>query len=178
MKTLQPYILAALCTALSATAVSCTCGPLDPLQGGIKTYSGAKGEPQGQQPPAYVQPTPVSPAIANPVERHITVTASNSIFSIGIPAGYTEERIVTAQKPLNFWFEYLTADEELTVNGFRVEIPGRRSSAKLAYTTNTFGFNYVIKNLSQQAVSYNLHLEPSTPGESVPATTWEKWTAP
>jgi hypothetical protein len=160
----------------SMVASGCVCRPADPLQGGIKVYPGNTAGQDTQ--PTQPQPPIATPATDKPVERQITVTESNSVFSIGMPPGYTEERYVTAQKPVNFWFEYLTPDVELIVNGKRIDIPQRRTSTKLAYTTDVFGFNYVIRNLTPQAISYNLHIEPSQPGSTVPAYTREKWTPP
>jgi hypothetical protein len=156
----------------------CNAFACNPLQGGIKTYSGSKGEEQQQtQPPAPFVGQP--PAQANSTEeRQITVTESNSVFSIGLPAGYREERSVTAQKPLDFWFEYLTSDMALEVNGQPVEIPARRSTAKIGYTANVYYFSYVMRNLSAQPLSYNLRMAPSKTGDSVPAVTREKWIAP
>ena len=156
------------------------CAPFscNPLQGNIKVYSGSKGEEQQQTQPAdpfATQP----PAQANStVERQIMVTDSNSVFSIGLPAGYREERSVTAQKPLDFWFEYLTPDMALEVNGQTVEIPVRRTNAKLGYTSNVYHFSYVLVNLSAQPLSYNLRMAPSKAGDSVPAVTREKWISP
>lgn len=114
----------------------------------------------------------------NPTERQVTVTEANSVFSIGLPPGYKEERQVNAQKPIDFWFEYLTPDMSLEINGVAVEIPTRRSSTKLGYTSNVTSFSYVMKNLTSQTISYNLHMVPSKAGDSVPAVTREKWIAP
>ena len=156
------------------------CIPSSPAD--IKVFSGVqKGVPEQEFPATASQPPlPQPPAQPNTTNvRQVTITASNSIFSIGIPAGYTEERRVTAQKPINFWFEYLPSDNvSLTVNGSAVEIPVRRSSARLGYQENVTGFSYVIKNQTSQPISYNLHMVPSNTGDSVPAVTSEKWTAP
>jgi len=150
----------------------------DPLPGGIKIYSDVKGGEQEQAsqvpPPAT---TPTAPPV-EPTERQVTVTEANSVFSIGLPPGYREERQVTAQKPVDFWFEYLTPDMSLTVNGVPVEIPVRRSTGKVGFTSGVTGFSYVMKNLSGQYLSYNLRIVPSNPGEAVPMVTRETWTAP
>jgi hypothetical protein len=150
----------------------------NPLQCDIKVYSGNKvEEPQLVLPPAPAVNQP--PAQANSItERQITITESNSVFSIGLPAGYREERSVTAQKPVDFWFEYLTPEMALEVNGQRIEIPVRRSTAKSGYTTNVYNFSYVLRNLSAQPLSYNLRMTPTKTGDSVPAVTREKWIAP
>jgi len=156
---------------------ACCANPANPLPGGIKVYSFVPPEEQSQiptTPPATASPTTQS---AEPTERQVTVTASNSVFSIGLPPGYKEERQVTAQKPIDFWFEYVTSDMSLEVNGIPVELPLRWSS-KIGYTTNVTGFKYVMKNNTSQAVAYNLHMVPSKQGDSVPVVTKEKWTAP
>ena len=156
----------------------CSSFACNPLQGGIKTYSGSKGEEQQQTPPPapLVSQPPVQ--TNSTMERQITVTESNSVFSIGLPAGYREERSVTAQKPMDFWFEYLTPEMALEVNGQPVEVPVRRSTAKVGYTANVYNFSYILRNLSTQPLSYNLRMTPSKPGDSVPAVTREKWIAP
>lgn len=153
-----------------------SCAP-DPLQGGIKVYSGDMAEEPGQQtqiPPP--QPTPQPATQTN--ERHETVTDTNSVFSIGVPPGYKEERRVTAQKPVDFWFEYLTPGMSLTLNGVPVEITAHYGAGKTAFTSGVMSFSYVMKNNSTQYLSYNLRVVPSTPGTSVPMVTKETWTAP
>ena len=157
---------------------ACSAFACNPLQGEIKVYPGSKGkEPQQVQPPAPKVNQP--PAQTNSTtERQVTITESNSVFSIGLPAGYREERSVTAQKPIDFWFEYLTPGMALEVNGQPVEIPVRRGTAKLGYTTNVYNFSYVLRNLSAQPLSYNLRMTPTKTGDSVPAVTREKWIAP
>jgi hypothetical protein len=156
----------------------CSAFACNPLQGEIKVYPGSKGEEQQQvQPP---EPKVNQPPVQtnSTVERQITITESNSVFSIGLPAGYREERSVTAQKPVDFWFEYLTPEMALEVNGQPVEIPVRRSTAKLGYTTGAYNFSYVLRNLSAQPLSYNLRMTPTKTGDAVPAVTREKWLAP
>jgi hypothetical protein len=152
----------------------------NPLQGGIKVYPGAgKGEVQETTPPPATPLTQSPVPTNNPTERQVTVTAGNSVFSIGMPAGYTEERQVTAQKPIDFWFEYLPTDNvTLAINGIATQMPARQGSARLGYTSNVTSFSYVIKNSSLQAISYNLHMAPSKAGDSVIVVTTEKWSAP
>lgn len=173
---LKLIILIAIPVILAQSA--CSTFACNPLQGGIKVYSGAKGEEQQQaQPPAAtVSQLPVQ--TSSTLERQITITESNSVFSIGLPAGYREERSVTAQKPVDFWFEYLTPDMALEINGQPVEIPLRRSTAKLGYTAGVTNFSYVLRNLSAQPLSYNLRMTPTKTGDAVQAVTREKWIAP
>jgi hypothetical protein len=177
---LMIYTLFRSLTAFSLVAIMVVAGvACNPLQGDVKVYSGSKGGEQQTTPPP-TPPLTQSPAQPNnPTERQITITAANSVFSIGMPAGYTEERKVNAQKPIDFWFEYLPSDNvSLEINGVAVQIPARRGGSRLGYTSKVTSFNYRIKNLTSQAISYNLHMEPSTAGDSIPAVTMEKWTAP
>jgi hypothetical protein len=158
---------------------ACVCAPPDPLGGKIHVVGGSGGElssgqAAGSPPPQLSLPQALP---TSTVERQITITQANSVFSIGMPSGYKEERQVNAQKPIDFWFEYLNSDMELTVNGQTVEIPARWSS-KIGYTRNVTGFSYVMKNQSGQSQAYNLRMVPSQPGDTVQAVTREKWTAP
>ena len=172
---LKLIILIAIPVILAQSA--CNAFACNPLQGEIKVYPGNKGEEQQVQPPA---PSVNQPPVQSnsTMERQITITESNSVFSIGLPAGYREERSVTAHKPIDFWFEYLTPEMALEVNGQTVEIPVRRGTAKLGYTANVYNFSYVLRNLSAQPLSYNLRMTPTKTGDSVPAVTREKWIAP
>ena len=154
-----------------------SCTP-DPLQGGVKLYSGDKGGEEDQLPQVTPPPAATQTPAVDTKERHETVTEANSVFSIGLPPGYREERQVNAQKPVDFWFEYLTPEMSLTVNGASVEIPVRRGTDKVGFTSGVTSFSYVMKNLSAEYLSYNLHIVPSIPGEAVPMVTWETWTAP
>jgi hypothetical protein len=153
------------------------CTP-DPLQEGIKVYSGDKAGEQEQPSQVLTPTTPPQVPPVDTTERQVTVTDANSVFSIGLPPGYREERQVSAQKPVDFWFEYLTPEMSLTVDGAAVEIPVRRGTGKTEFTSNVTGFSYVMVNLSNQYLSYNLRVVPSTPGEAVPMVTRETWTAP
>ncbi|MGA9048468.1 MAG: hypothetical protein WB588_05690 [Dehalococcoidia bacterium] len=175
------YSLFRSLTVFTLIAIMLTSGfACSPLQGGIKVYSGGNklgGQEITQPPTPPVTQYPVQSN--NPTQRQITITAANSVFSIGMPPGYTEERQVNTQKPIDFWFEYLPSDNvSLEINGIAVQIPAPQSSARLGYTSNVTSFNYVIVNYSSQAISYNLHMVPSKAGDSVPAVTQETWIAP
>jgi hypothetical protein len=167
-------IICALLLLVLITALAC-----NPLQGDIKVYSGDKGGEQKTTPPSAPSLTQSPAQPNNPTERQVTVTSANSVFSIGMPAGYTEERQVTAQKPIDFWLEYLPSDNvTLQINGVDMQIPARWSNTRIGYTSSVTSFNYVIKNSSTQSISYNLHMMPSKAGDSVPLVTKEKWSAP
>jgi hypothetical protein len=170
------FVLALAAILVMLLAAGCrSCAP-NPLQGDIQSYSGSKGQEQEQQTP-LPQPTPQPKT--QTIERHEIVTDANSVFSIGAPAvGYIEERQVTAQLPVNFWFEYLNPDMSLTLNGIPVEITSQRGAGKTAFTSGVTGFSYVLKYNSKEQLSYNLRIVPSAPGTSVPIVTRETWTAP
>lgn len=172
---LKTIRLVTIATASVVFFSLCCSNPPDPLKGNIKVYP--PQSPDQQQPPVTPPATPPMTSQLQTTERHITVTANNSIFSIGLPPGYCEEREVSAQKPIDFWFEYLTPDMSLEVNGNLIEIPIRRTD-KVGYTTNVTTFKYVLKNNSVQYRSYNLHMLPSKQGDSIPVVTREKWIAP
>ncbi len=169
------FLLATTIAALVLTG--CAASSNDPLHGNLKVYPGSVDE---GQPPSNTNTAPaVAPsAKSDTTERHITITESNSVFSIGVPKGYHEERQVTADKPINYWFEYIGENVTLTVNGNAVEVPVRRTTTKLGYTSSVTSFSYTIYNYSSAATSYNLRMTPSKAGDSVPAVTREKWIAP
>jgi hypothetical protein len=168
----------ACAAALIFAQLACVCAPADPLGGQIHVFSsGEKGVEK--QSDAGAVPVPQSP-VQQPygiTQRYITVTEKDSIFSIGLPAGFREERQVTAQQPIDFWFEYLQSGMELTVDGQSVEIP-ERWSKKIGYTQRVNRFSYVMVNKTGQSQAYNLHMVPSQTGSSVQVETTEKWSTP
>lgn len=162
-------------------ASACYTGRDDPLAGNIQVYPGNTGADNSQADQPSTQPalqTIQAAPSAETTERQVTVTASNSVFSIGLPPGYTEERTIKASEPIDIWFEYLSADMSLELNGSRVDIPVRRTTEKLGYLPGITEAKYVMKNLSSQYLSYNLRMYPAGPATSVPLVTTEKWTAP
>jgi hypothetical protein len=112
------------------------------------------------------------------VERNITVTDQNSVFSIGMPAGYLESTEINAEKPVDYWFEYLPAEAILEVDGKEIARDASKWETKLAYAKSVTRFSYRITNKSGGAISYNLHLSPSTPGAGIPVKIKQKWTPP
>jgi hypothetical protein len=108
---------------LISVAVLCilmlSCRQAPPQTDDIPVYT---FPPQSDQPDTA--PEQESPAITQPQDeeadytvRNIVIDQKNSVFSIGIPAGQREETEVTAEKPVDFWFEYLPAEATLEVNG-------------------------------------------------------------
>jgi len=176
--------LSILFTVILAVSAGCTCTPGDPLGGKIYSYSPATDTGEKQPGTFTVPQTSTTPqqnstaAQVQEVERQVTVTAGNSVFSIGLPPGYSEEREITASKPIDIWFEYLAPDMTLEINGSAVEIPARRTTAKTGYVAGATRLTYVIKNPSSQYLSYNLRMLPANAEDQVPVVTKEKWTAP
>jgi hypothetical protein len=136
--------------------------------------------PQENQPDTG--PEPETPVIPSPQEsdedyivRNVVVDRQNSVFSIGIPAGQREETEVTAQTPVDFWFEYLPAEAKLEVNGEEVPRDPFHRETKIQYTTSVTKFEYRIYNTTGEYISYNLHLVPSVSGETVPVIVRQRW---
>jgi hypothetical protein len=181
MKKIHLYIflsIALLCVVVSSCRQS-------PQQPDIPTHQGPDVPiytypPQEDQPNAEPEPdAPVIPPTQDSEEdyvvRNIVVDQQNSIFSIGIPAGQSEETNVTAQEPIDFWFEYLPAETKLEVNGVEVQRDPFHWETKIGYTTSVTKFEYKISNTTGNYVSYNLHLVPSAAGESVPVVVRQRW---
>ena len=190
---------AAVFTALMVTAVSCICtqgrqpeekpysfSPStnggEELQAGTVTITNPTATPPspvqlpstGQPPGAFI----TNQSGAQEITRNITVTSTNSEFTIGIPSGYTEEREITASGPVDIWFKYLTPDVSLEVNGEQIQIPERRTTARLGLVQSTTRLEYRLKNPSSEYRSYSLMIMPSASGDHVSVVTHEKWTAP
>ena len=108
-------------------------------------------------------------------EHDIIVDRTNNVFSIGIPAGYEEKTEVTAQKPIDFWFEYLTSDVKLEINGAEVQRNPFIWETRIGYTKNITKFSYNIINTTGSTISYNLHLVPSNEAESVSVVVYQTW---
>jgi hypothetical protein len=126
--------------------------------------------------------TSSTPAVGMPsspanqyIERNITVTDQNSIFSIGIPPGNVENTEVIAEKPIDYWFEYLPAEIKLEVDGKEIARDLLKWETKIAYTKSVNRFSYRITNAATQAISYNLHLVPSSPGASIAVKVRQRW---
>lgn len=151
------------------------------LQPGTITITNPTATPPSTvQSPSTTQPTTTeqSQPRAQEVTRNITVTATNSEFTIGIPPGYTEEREISASRPVDIWFKYMMPDMLLEVNGIQIQIPERRSTARLGLVQATTHLEYRLKNPSSEHRSYSLMIMPTVSSDQVPVITREKWTAP
>jgi hypothetical protein len=124
--------------------------------------------PGGSQPPTLYDTSPVT--------HNVVVNANNTIFTVGIPIGYQENTTVTAQKPVDFWFQYLASDVMLEVNGKVVPRDPTKFETKIGYTKNVTQFSYHIVNTTGSIIDYALNMVPSSPGESIPATVTQTWT--
>jgi hypothetical protein len=121
------------------------------------------------EPPTPNQPVP-NISDSQKYVRNEVVTEQNSVFSIGIPAKHTEKTEVTAQKPVDFWFEYVPEDMQLKVDNQMVQRDPTQWELKLRYTENVTKFKYEVRNDSSGMMSYNLHIIPSSTGDSVQVT--------
>jgi hypothetical protein len=175
------YLFLLVLSLLTVVFISChqSTQPLNKIPGEIPIYT---FPPKDNQPANQPQSTP--PVVSSPpsneakeeyVERNIVVTEQNSIFSIGIPAGSKEKTDVIAQKPINFWFEYLAAEAKLEINGTEVQRNPFSWETKIHYTKSVTKFSYEITNTTGNYISYNLHLVPSMTGESIPVVVRQHW---
>lgn len=145
----------------------------------IHSFSPLNGQDEnsGVTNTAPIQPTLPATTTATGeeyIERNIIVDDKNNVFSIGMPAGYQERTEVSAQKPIDYWFEYLPVEVKLEVDGIEIQ---RTSSweMKIKHTRSVTNFRYVITNTTGSAISYNLHLVPSAAGTSVPVIVRQRW---
>jgi hypothetical protein len=122
-----------------------------------------------QEPPTPNQPVP-NISDSQKYVRNEVVNEQNSIFSIGVPANHTEKTEVIAQEPVNFWFEYVPDDMQLKVDNQSVQRDPTQWEFKIRYTENVTKFKYEARNNSSGMMSYNLHIIPSTSGDSVQVT--------
>jgi hypothetical protein len=109
------------------------------------------------------------------IERNIVVDERNSTFSIGIPPAFRERTEIIAQKPVDYWFEYLPAEAKLEVNGIEVQRNPFRWETKIGYTRAVTKFEYQITNSTGKDIAYNLHVVPSVSAESVPVVVRQRW---
>ncbi len=126
------------------------------------------------EPKASINPSPKDKN-GEYIIRNIVVDERNTIFSIGIPSGQREQTEISAQKPIDFWFEYLPAEAKLEVNGIEVQRDPFHWETKIRYTTSVTRFDYQITNATGNAISYNLHLVPSQAGQSVTVVVRQRW---
>jgi len=177
MKNYNSYLPSVLLLLTAAFLLSCQQPQQSP--GDVPIYTFPPREKQSGTPLQPDAPVLSSPPSSTPkeeyVERNIVVTERNSIFSIGIPAGSRETTEVIAQKPIDFWFEYLAAEAKLVVDG--VEVPRNPFAweTKIKYTKSVTSFKYEITNATGSYISYNLHLVPAIAGESVAVVVRQRW---
>jgi hypothetical protein len=124
--------------------------------------------PGGSKPPTLYDTSPVT--------HNVVVNASNTIFTIGIPIGYQENTTVVAEKPVDFWFQYLPSNVVLEVNGKVAPRDPTTFETKIGYTKNVTQFSYQIVNTTGSIVDYALNMVPSTTGQSIPVTVTQTWT--
>ena len=175
MRNTYSYLLLSV-AILFAVIVSCRQSSQEPIDVPVYIFP-----PQENQ--TEIETEDDTPVITAPqdddekeyVVRNIVVDQQNSVFSIGIPAGQREETRVTAQKPIDFWFEYLPAEAKLVVDGEEIQRDPFHWETKVKYTTSVTEFEYRISNTTGDYISYNLHLVPSISGQSVPVIIRQNW---
>jgi hypothetical protein len=167
------YYLLPILILLFITVLSCQSVPSGPDDIHMFTFNpeGVDSNQNGTQPANQPSPDNGSQEIV----RNEVVTEQNSIFSIGIPAKYTEKTEVTADKPVDFWFEYVPDNMQLKVNNQLVPRDPTKWETKLSYTQNVTKFNYEAKNPGNEMISYNLHIVPSTGNEQVKVKVVQKY---
>jgi len=155
--------------------LTCACQSPKPPKLEIYTFPPKSETPSPASPPIISTPPPT--AINPPqdyVERKIVVDQRNNVFSIGLPPNTREEAEVIADKPIDFWFEYLPDEAKLEVDGVPVQRSGRWEF-KIRYTTGITRFRYAITNATANTYSYNLHLFPTKTGDAVPVSVRQRW---
>jgi hypothetical protein len=128
-------------------------------------------------------PPPSSPPQAHPstkptdqtITRTIVIDERNYVFGIGLWAGYIEEREITAQRPIDIWFEYIPDEMQLEINGVTIQRSQFSREYKPGYTAGVTNLRYKATNPTVKDMSYNLYLIPSRSGDSVSAIVKEKW---
>jgi hypothetical protein len=182
MKQYSLYLLLVILipiTVLIAANLSCQGSNTIPGNVEIHTYPPANNESefQMQQNGSSTQNQLNSPNINRDqsVDRNITVDERNNVFPIGIPAGYKENTAISAEKPIDYWFEYLPAEAILEIDGNEIQFDSSRWNTKIAYTKSVTNFSYQITDNSTSSISYNLHIVPSVPGQSVAVTIHQRW---
>jgi hypothetical protein len=129
--------------------------------------------PQTSPPPAFF-----SSKLADQINtRSIIVDGRNQVFGIGLWAGYIEEREVTAQEPIDIWFEYVPDEMQLEINGVIIKRSVFNREYKLGYSAAVTNLKYKATNTTVNDMSYNLHLTPSKIGGYVSVIVKEKWTS-
>jgi hypothetical protein len=168
----QSYVMKTiliLTILLILTGIAVSCRSVPSSESDIHFYN--FNQEKGDMSPSNNQPTNQAPSYSNEPDeytRNVIVTEQNSIFSIGIPANHTEKTEVTAEKPVDFWFEYVPDDLQLKINNQLAPRDPTKWETKLGYMEHVTKFNYEAKNGSSGIMSYNLYIIPSTEGESVP----------
>jgi hypothetical protein len=160
----------------TVTVISCS-SSIPSSQDDIHMYTFDQSD--GNMTPTQEPPTPNQPAPnisdSQKYVRNEVVTEQNSIFSIGVPANNTEKTEVVAQKPVDFWFEYVPDDMQLKVDNQIVQRDPTQWEFKLRYTQNVTKFKYEARNNSGNMMSYNLHILPSNAGDSVQVTVTQQY---
>lgn len=174
MKSCYLYLLLAL---LIVPALLLSCVKINQDTGDVPIYTFAPPNNQPGYSPQLNPPISSLPSSTDTgeeyIERNIVIDDRNNIFSIGIPAGYRENTEVTAQSPIDFWFEYLPAEAKLIVDGIEVQRNPFIWETKIRYTGAVTSFKYEISTGTY--IAYNLHLLPAAAGAQIPVIVRQRW---
>ncbi len=107
--------------------------------------------------------------------RTIVVDEHNNVFPIGTLASQNEQTEVNADKPVDFWFEYLPEQVKLEINGKEIQRDTMHWELKIGYTKSVTKFSYCIYNTTGGDIAYILHIVPSSEGDSVPVIVRQRW---
>lgn len=162
------YILLISTLLLAGVIISCQSVPSGPDDIEFYTFNQGNDEFTPNRTPSTQQQDKDNTDVQKNV-RNIVIDEKNNVFAIGIPARWMEKTEVTAQKPVDFWFEYLPDTAQLIVNNQTVQRDPTKWEFKISYIQNVKEFKYEVKNTSNELISYNLHIIPATSGDQVPA---------
>lgn len=156
---------------ITLTLILLSCQSIPSSEEDIKLYTFDQGD--GQLNQNNTQTTTQQKGNESTKQEYVRneiVTEQNSYFSIGIPEKYIERTEVTAQKPVDFWFEFVPENMELKVNNQAVPRDFTKWETKLSYTEQVTKFNYEAVNRSNAMMSYYLRIVPSNRVDSVSIT--------
>ncbi len=170
--------LAVMIAILCLSLLSCRASAKPEVD--ISSYPPQNEQPTGEDQPELGQPSqepsqPEDQQQTDHIERNIVVDEHNSAFPIGTPVGQQEQTEVSAQNPLDIWFEYLPAEATLKIDGKEVERDTLHWETKIGYMESVTQFSYSVENRTGSLITYNLHLSPASQGASVPVIVRQLW---
>ena len=166
-----------LAIAILGTAILSCSKPSQP-DVPLSTYPPQENQPlTAPEPDTQTVPAPNNEPDKDAIVRNIVVDEHNNIFPIGIPAGQQEQTEISADNPVDYWFEYLPAEAKLEIDGKEIQRDPIHWEFKIAHTQSVTKFSYCIHNTTGGDIAYNLHLVPSLSSDSVPVIVRQRWIA-